>query len=116
MLLDTFAPIAIQHIAAALRGDAAKREFASRFEITEYEGSYIVRLDVMKECDVRVEVYHLRDTLHGKTILEQHVSSGPYETRIDEEKISSGLNMILVTLGGSEFYVHRIDRTQFLTA
>jgi hypothetical protein len=106
ILLDTFALVAIQHIAAALRGD---REFASRFKITEHEGAYIVRLDVMKECDVRVEVYHLRDKLHVETIVVQHISSGPYEARIDESKISNGLNMILVTLGGSEFYVRRID-------
>ena len=108
ILLDTFAPVAIQHIAAALRGDVA--QFASRFEVTEHEGSYIVRLDVMKECDVRVEVYHLGDELHAETIVEQHISSGPFEARIDEGKISRSLNMILVTLGGSEFYVHRIDR------
>ena len=88
-----------------------KREFTSHFEITEHEGSYIVRLDVMKECDVHVEVYHLRDTLHAETIVEQHVSSGPFEARIDERKIANGLTMILVTLGESEFYIHRIDRT-----
>ncbi len=111
ILLDTFAPVAIRHIAAALRGDLVKREFTSRFEITEHEGSYIVRLDVMKECDVRVEVYHLRDTLHAETIVERRVSSGPFETRIDERKISKGLTMILVTLGESEFYMRRIDRT-----
>ena len=111
ILLDTFAPVAIRHIAAALRGDPAKREFTSHIEITEHEGSYIVRLDVMKECDVRVEVYHLRDTLHAETIVEQHVSSGPFEARIDERKIANGLTMILVTLGESEFYIHRIDRT-----
>jgi len=108
ILLDTFAPVAIQHIAAALRGDRA--QFASRFEITEHEGSYIIHLDVMRECDVRVEVYHLRDALQAETIVEQHISSGPFEARIDEGKISRGLNMILVTLGGSEFYIHRIDR------
>jgi len=59
---------------------------------------------------VRVEVYHLRDTLHAETIVEQHVSSGPFEARIDEDKISSGLNIILVTLGESEFYFQRIER------
>jgi hypothetical protein len=110
ILLDTFAPVAVQQIAAALRGDLDKREFAGHFEITEHEGAYMVRLDVMKECDVRVEVYHAREKLHAETIVEQHVSSGPFETIIDEGKMSGGLNMILVTLGGSEFYFHRIDR------
>jgi hypothetical protein len=110
ILLDTFAPIAVQHIAAALRGDLDKREFGSRFEVTEREGSYIVRLDVMKEGDVRVEAYHLGDRLHAETILEQHIPSGPFEARIHESKIHRGLNMILVTLGGSEFYFHRIER------
>lgn len=110
ILLDTFAPIAVQHIAGALRGDLEKREFGSRFEVTQHEGSYIVRFDVMKACDVRVEAYHLGDRLHAETILEQHVRPGPFEARIDESKIHSGLNMILVTLGGSEFYFHRIER------
>jgi hypothetical protein len=110
ILLDTFAPIAIQHIAAALRGDLDKREFASHFEITRHAGSYIVRLDVMKACDVRVEAYHLEDRLYAETILEQHIPPGPFEARIDGSKIHRGLNMILVTLGGSEFHFHRIER------
>jgi hypothetical protein len=107
MLLDTFALIAVQHIAATLRDT---RELASRFEVTAHEGSYLVRLDVMKDCDVRVEVYHLQDPLEAETIVRQHISSGPFEVRIDESKIYRGLNMIVVTLAGSEFYVHRIER------
>jgi hypothetical protein len=111
ILLDTFAPIAVQHIAAALRGDLDKREFASRFEVTQREGSYLVRLDMMKACDVRVEAYHLGERLHAETILEQHIPAGPFEARIDESKIHRGPNMILVTLGGSEFCFHRIERS-----
>jgi hypothetical protein len=107
ILMDTFAPVAVQHIATALHGE---RGFASRFEIAEREGSYIVRLDALKECHVRVEVYHLRDTLHTETIVEQHIPSGPFEARIDEHKLARGVNMILVMLGGSELYVHRVDR------
>jgi hypothetical protein len=57
-----------------------------------------------------VEVYHLRDTLHTETIVEQHIPSGPCEARIDEHKLARGVNMILVMLGGSELYVHRVDR------
>jgi hypothetical protein len=64
VLLDTFALIAVQHIAATLRDT---REFASRFEVTAYEGSYLVRLDVMPDCDVHVEVYHLQDPLEAET-------------------------------------------------
>jgi hypothetical protein len=108
ILLDMFALIAVQHIAATLRDT---REFASRFEVTTHERSCLARLDVMKDCQVHVEVYHLRDTLDAETIVQQHVSSGPFEVRIDESQIHSGLNMILVTLGGREFYVHRIKRT-----
>jgi hypothetical protein len=108
VLLDTFALIAVQHIAATL---CDTREFAPRFEVAAYEGSYLVRLDVMKDCDAHVEVYHLQDPLEAETIVRQHVSSGPFEVRIDESKIHRGLNMIVVTLGGREFYVHRIERT-----
>jgi hypothetical protein len=66
---------------------------------------------VMQDCDVHVEVYHLRDTLRAETIVQQHISPGPFEVRIDESQIHPGLNMILVTLGGRKFYVHRIERT-----
>jgi hypothetical protein len=107
ILLDTFALIAVQHIAATLR---QTRELASRFEVTAHEGSYLVRLDVRKDSDVHVEVYHLQDPLEAETIMRQHVSSGPFEVRIDESKIHRGLNMIVVTLDGREFYVHRIER------
>ena len=37
------------------------------------------------------------------------ISSGPFEARIDEDKLVAGVNMILVTLGESEFYFHRIN-------
>jgi hypothetical protein len=108
ILLDTFALIAVQHIAAMLRDT---REFASRFEVTAHEGSYLMRLDVMKDCDVLVGLSHLQDTLEAETIVRQHISSGPFEVRVDESKIHRGLNMILVILGGREFYVHRIGGT-----
>jgi hypothetical protein len=110
ILLDTFAPIAVQHIAAALRGDLDRREFASRFEVTEHEKAYRVRLDVMKACDVRVEVHHLGERLQAETLVERHLPSGPFEARIDESKIRSGLNIILVILAGREFYFERIER------
>jgi hypothetical protein len=108
ILLDTFAAIAVRHIAATLRDT---REFASRCEVTAHERSYLVRLDVMQDCQVHVEVYHLRDTLEAETIVQQHISPGPTEVRIDESQIHRGLNMILVTLGERELYVHRIEQT-----
>lgn len=111
ILLDTFAPVAIQHIAAALRGDLDKDKLASRFEVTERESAYLVRLNVGKASDVRVEVYHLGDTLQVETLVERRILPGPFQATIDESKIRSGVNMILVTLGGCEFYLHRIERT-----
>lgn len=110
ILLDTFAPIAVQHIAAAMQGDLDKREFASRFEVSEHERAYRLRLDVMKACDVRVEVYHLGERLQAETLVERHIPSGPFEARIDENRIRRGLNMILVMLEGKEFYFQRIER------
>jgi hypothetical protein len=108
VLLDTFALIAVQHIAATL---SDTREFASQFEVAAHEGSYLVRLDMVKDGDVHVEIYHLQDQLEAETIVRQHISSGPFEVRIDESKIHHGLNMIVVTLDGREFYMHRIERT-----
>lgn len=66
---------------------------------------------MVKDGDVHVEIYHVQDPLEAETIVRQHISSGPFEVRIDESKIHHGLNMIVVTLGGREFYVHRIERT-----
>ncbi len=110
ILLDTFAPVAVAHITAALRGDPGKREFASRFEITEADGSYLLHLDLKKECDVCVEAYHAKNGIHRTTLGQGHLSPGPFLFRIHEPEIHDGLNMILVTLGGSEMYLHKIER------
>ena len=50
ILLDTFAPVAVPHITAALRGDTGKREFASRCEITEGDGSYLMLAQEIVTC------------------------------------------------------------------
>ena len=110
ILLDTFASVAVRHITAALRGDTGKHELASRFEIFEDDGSYFLHLDLKKECDVSVEAYHAKNGFHGTTLGRGRLSSGPFVLRIHEQEICDGVNIILVTLGGIEFYLHRIER------
>jgi hypothetical protein len=110
ILLDTFAPVAVQHITAALRGSADKHEFASRFEITEDDGSYLMHLDLKKECDVCVDVYDLNDGFHRTTLGKGHLSAGPFVFKIHQNTIRVGMNIIVVTLNSNEFYFHRIER------
>src|SRR5262245_39078526 len=78
LFLVTFARVAVPHIAAALRGDVDRPDFASRFEITEEDGSYLMHLDLKKECDVCVEAYHLHNAYHRTTLGQGHLSPGPF--------------------------------------
>jgi hypothetical protein len=109
ILLDTFAPVAVPHITAALRGDTGKRELASRFEISEDDRAYLLHLDLKKECDVSVDAYHAKNGFHGTTLGRGRLPAGPFVFRINEQEIYDGLNIILVTLSGIEFYLHRIE-------
>jgi len=110
ILLDTFASVAVRHITAALHGDTGNRELTARFEISEDDGSYFLHLDLKKECDVSVEAYHAKNGFHGTTLGRGCLPAGPFVFRIHEQQIYDGLNIILVTLGRTEFYVHRIER------
>jgi len=110
VLLDTLAPVAVSHISAALSRDAGKREFATRFEIIEDAGSYLMHLDLKKECDVCMEVYHANNGIRGITLGRGRLSAGPFAFRIHEREIHDGLNIILVTLDSTEIYLHKIER------
>jgi hypothetical protein len=109
ILIDTFAPVAAPHIMAALRANGAESVFASRFETTEDNGAYIIDLDLKKECDVSVEVYHVNNGFHGATLGRGHVLAGSFVYRIHEREIHAGLNMIVVALDGSEYHFHRVE-------
>jgi hypothetical protein len=58
---------------------------------------------------VCVEVYHVNNGFHGATVGRGHVSAGPFVYRIHEREIHAGLNMIVVALDGSEYYLQRIE-------
>jgi len=110
ILLDTFAPVAVPHISASLNAKPRGQQFATRFEITEHGGSYLMFLDVTQECDVCVETYCAKSWFRGITLGRGHLSPGPFVFRIHEQELHAGLNIIVVTLGDSEFYLHRIER------
>lgn len=104
-LLDVFAPVAIIQIAAALRRDAEPK-LASDFDVTERNGSYVVRVDVAAACDLRVQLF--QSPVEGTTAFDQHVPAEPFELAIDDRK-TDGPNIVVVTLGGREIYTRRIE-------
>jgi len=104
-LLDVFAPVAIMQIAAALRGNAGAT-MATGFEVTRRDGLHIVRVDVITDCDLRVQLF--RSPVEGRTLFDQHVPAGPFELAIDDAK-TEGPNIVVVTLGEREIYTRRIE-------
>jgi len=104
-LLDVFAPVAIIQIAAALRRDAEPK-LASGFDVTQRNGSHVVRVDIAAECDLRVQLF--RSPVDGKTVVEQRVESGPFEIAIDASRFE-GPTIVVVTLGEREIYTRRIE-------
>ena len=109
ILLDTFAPVAISHISAALNTKPRGQQLATRFQITEHGGSHLMFLDVTLEC-VCVETYRAKSWFRGITLGPGHLSPGPFVLRIHEQELHAGLHIIVVTLGDTEFYLHRIER------
>ena len=109
ILLDTFAPVAVPHIVAALRSNRGESVLASRFETTADNGAYVIDLDLKKECDVSVEVYHVNNGFHRATLGRGRVLAGPFAYRVHEHEIHAGVNMIVVALDGSEYHFRRID-------
>ena len=110
ILLDTVGPVAVQHILATLNTDPQKAKFASRFQITEQDGSYILHLDLKRECDVCVDAYEFSSDFRGVTLGKGHLFPGPFVFNIRDRDVSFGINMLVVTLGGTEFYVSKVER------
>jgi hypothetical protein len=104
-LLDVFAPVAITQIAAALRGNADPK-LASGFDVTQRNGSHVVRVDVAADCDLRVQLF--QSPVDGKTIVEQRAHPGPFEIAIDDVRYE-GPNIVVVTLGGREIHTRRVE-------
>ena len=84
---------------------------AANFEVVERDGSHVVRLDVLRECEARVEVYHLAETLTSETIVHKHIPAGTFEATIPIEAVQHDAGVVLVTLDGKESYSARIERT-----
>src|SRR5262245_47104897 len=49
-----------------------KAKFASRSQVTEQDGSYILYLDLERECDVCVDAYEFSSDLRGVTLGKGH--------------------------------------------
>jgi hypothetical protein len=94
------------------KSDAGRCAFTSRVEIAEEHGSYVMRIDLKKECDVLVEAYAAKNAIHRTTLGAGHLSAGPFLFKIHERKIHADFDVIVVTLGGTESHTHRITRTE----
>jgi organic hydroperoxide reductase OsmC/OhrA len=110
-LLDVFAPVAARQILAALR-PASGQQAVSGIRVDSLAGGgYVLRLRADRECDVRVDLYHLGESLERTPLLERPVSPGPFEATVDASLFRPGATMILVTVDGAEFHTHRIERS-----
>lgn len=113
ILLDVFAPVAVEQIDRALRGESKKHEFASRFVIGDDGDEIPVRLELLQPCRVRVEVYHLGEKLRGRIIVDHEAPSGSFEVRLGKSRLRQGPNMILAVVGEREFFFERIEVPAF---
>lgn len=111
IVLDVFAPVAVEQIDQALRGERDRAELASRFEVSEDSTAYRVHLEMTQPSLARVQVYHLGETLDVTTQIERHVDIGPATFHIDASEVRRGVNMLLVTLDEQEFHTHRFERS-----
>jgi hypothetical protein len=88
-----------------------RREFASRFEVTQNGGSYSMHLDLKKECDICVQACHWDGGFRCTTLGKGRLEAGPFTFKIQEREIPRGLTMILVTLAGREYCLQQIEST-----
>ena len=108
-IIDAFAPVAVQQILAAAR-NVNPNELASRFDVVASERAYRLRLELTKECDLKIQLYHARDRLESEPLTEQRAPAGPFELDLPSPRLTPGLNILLVTLDGREHHTHRIER------
>jgi hypothetical protein len=69
-----------------------------------------MHLDLKTECDISVESYHAKNGFRGITLGRGRLRAGPFVLRIHETEMHDGLNVIMVTLDGTEFHFHTIER------
>lgn len=108
-LLDVFAPVAVEQIDRALRGEGDRRHYASEVLFIRHSGNVCVRLDLRRSCRVRVEVHHLGEKLEGWKVEDCEARPGALEVSINQSWLRKGPNMVLAIVGGCEFYFERID-------
>ena len=108
-IIDAFAPVAVQQILAAAR-NVHPNELASRFDVIGSERAYRLCLELTKECDLKIELFHARDRLESEPLTEQRAPAGPFELTLPSPRLTPGLNILLVTLDAREHHMHRIER------
>src|SRR5262245_2866050 len=79
-----------------LNTDLQKAKFASRSQVTEQDGSYILYLDLERECDVCVDAYEfssdLRDSGGSSASLVERNGFNLGQSRCDQHQLARSIN------------------------
>ena len=107
--IDVFAPVAARQILHAIAPSRAA-PVASGVEVVPSGGGYLLRLEAARACDLRVDLYHLRDSLEREPVGERHIPGGHYELPLEGARFRGADSVVLVTVDGDEFHPLRVER------
>lgn len=108
--LDTFAPVALKQIEAALKGEHKEQRYVKNFRVADDGGGdYLLQADILEPCRVRIEVYKMGDAPRPRIILiaESVVEPGSFECRIDRKQRDYG-HIIYTTFNDDEFCLYNM--------
>ncbi|WP_437779335.1 hypothetical protein [Sorangium sp. So ce1097] len=111
MVLDVYAPIAMQQIAWALRRNSVDGELGSAFSVTEGEDAFVARATIERACTLRLEIYSYPGSALEPEIarvVDTSVAPGTHELKVAKELARGGF-MAVLTLNGEEHHLHRLD-------
>jgi len=109
LLLNAFAPVAVQQIAWALRGSRDGGQYASAFSVEDRGEKLEARVTTRRDCRLHLDVYRTRGTNQWDVVrvAEASVTAGAHGFEIDKELTRDGL-MLVLTLNEEEHHHHRL--------
>ncbi|UQA63535.1 hypothetical protein E8A73_004950 [Polyangium aurulentum] len=109
LLLDGFAPVAVQQIAWTLRGSRDGGSHASDFSVEDRGEKLEARVTTRRDCRLRLDVYRSRGTNQWDVVrvAEASVTAGAHGFEIDKEITRDAL-MLVLTLNEEEHLLHRL--------
>lgn len=108
--LDTFAPVALRQIEAALKDEQKEQKYVKNFRVAnDGIGDYLLQADILEPCSIRIKVYKMGDAPAPRIILiaESAVDVGSFECRIDRKYRAYG-HMIYTTFNDDEFCLYNM--------